>query len=523
MDGKQPHPFSQILALHETRRRQKPFLSDLPRVHINEATRAVAELYERTRNTLEYHDADIVRRMAIERTLKRLLAFGMLGGDVTHAENLLKELIRGGYFPNDEVPEERTYDIARITRRFLIANAVGIPKEIGSLFLSLTAIAIEDAVVVEEREMEQRFIQFSFTVLRDRIPWNERERKDRRHTAMLYAEVWRDILYADERRTIAALVHNAVIGWEDAEQEHEVRELLPQVINTIRASRILLRLPEFMARRRVARSFGPSFIALRDVLRMHPDDIGEVASSPLLFEELLENTIQRRSAQLSRDLRWTALRATLYIFLTKMLIGFSIKAPYEMFVLCSFHVPAFIVNLAIPPLIMLVMALSAPRVSQKIVAKIVDTALLLAFEEGSLEMPRRVPRRTSLRTMFYSVAAVTLTLGILWGVARALAALNFSWLGIGVFVFFMSLVSLFAWRVRKPLRDMGLAGSREGFFAVVAEIIAFPFLAAGRLLSTLLSGFSLFLFMVDVFIETPLKFFLGFVEDWLVFLREKRE
>src|SRR3989338_6138659 len=129
MDGKQPHPFSQILALHETRRRQKPFLSDLPRVHINEATRAVAELYERTRNTLEYHDADLVRRMAIERTLKRLLAFGMLGGDATHAENLLKELIRAGYFPNDEVPEERIHEIVHILRRFLAAHGSGVPSD----------------------------------------------------------------------------------------------------------------------------------------------------------------------------------------------------------------------------------------------------------------------------------------------------------------------------------------------------------------------------------------------------------
>ena len=140
-----------------------------------------------------------------------------------------------------------------------------------------------------------------------------------------------------------------------------------------------------------------------------------------------------------------------------------------------------------------------------------------------LEMPRRAPRRTFLRTVLYTGIAGAVTVAVLWGIARVLTRFDFSWLAIGVFVFFISLISLFAWRVRKPLRDIGLAGSAEGFLPTVGEIVAFPFLATGRMLSALLSGFNLFLFMLDVFIESPLKFFLGFVDDWTMFLREKRE
>lgn len=497
--------------------------ADIPRIHVSEATRAVAELYERGRNTLEYHDADIVRRVAIERVLKRLLAFGMLGGDLRHAEGLVKELVRAGYFPNDTIPEEYVGEVALLLRRFLTAQEAGIPPQLASFFLSLTAIAVEDALTKEEREMERHFVRFAFFALRDRIPWTEAERQEKRHHAMLYAAVWRDVLHADEKRTLAALLRDALPEWEGAGEAQEVAVLLQEACKVIRASQLLLRLPAFVARRKVARAFSPAFIALRDAFAHHPDDIGEVAASPVLFEELLEETVRERASATTRGLRWTALRATLYVFITKMLVGLAVEVPYELFVLSSFHTQAFFVNLLAPPFLMFMVALTTSPPSQRAIGRIVETASLIALEDGMLKAPRRAPARGNARTAAYTFAAIFLTAGIVWGMVKILGMLAFSWAAVAVFIFFISIVSLFAWRVRKPLRDLGLSGTAEGFLPTVGEIMIFPFLAMGRALSHVLGGFSLFLFMLDVFIESPLKLLLGFVEDWIVFLREKRE
>ena len=133
-----------------------------PLIQVSDAVRSVAGFYERTRNTLEYHDADIVRRIAIERALKRLVIFGGDLGRTSQGERLLKELIRGGYFPNDLIPESVVHDVARTLERFGSMQTLGVSQEDERLARSLTATEIEEDVLPEERVTEDHFSPFSF-------------------------------------------------------------------------------------------------------------------------------------------------------------------------------------------------------------------------------------------------------------------------------------------------------------------------------------------------------------------------
>ncbi|MBI4134439.1 MAG: hypothetical protein HY475_03395, partial [Candidatus Terrybacteria bacterium] len=213
---------------------------------------------------------------------------------------------------------------------------------------------------------------------------------------------------------------------------------------------------------------------------------------------------------------------TLYVFFTKMLVGLGIELPYDYFFLAHFAAQPFLINLLFPPALMFLVAFSARPPKAAVADRIVDEALRIAAGTDSLGHARLPRKRGPLRLGLFIIATGLFSGGALTLIVRGLALLGFSPVAMVVFLAFLSLVSVFAWRVRKPLRELAVSGGR-GVLGTMLEIFAFPFLALGRILSDGLASFNVFLFLLDVFIEAPLKFLFAAAEDWIAFLREKRE
>ena len=493
-----------------------------PLLQVSDAVRSVAGFYERTRNTLEYHDADIVRRIAIERALKRLVIFGGDLGRAPQGERLLKELIRGGYFPNDAIPESVMHDVTRTLERFGAMQTLGVSQEDERLARSLTATEIEEDVLPEERVTEDQFAAFAFEVFRDRLPWPEALLQDPRHTTMIYLAIWRSIIKADEPRTIAAVIHQAFPLYRTM-SAREARVTLPEVVRAFRAVRLLLRSPQLSFYRKAIRPYAPSLEALRDAFWHHKNDMSELSRSPILLEEALNQSVQERFENTRKDLYWSALRATMYVFLTKMVVALAIELPLDV-LFKSFLPQTFVINLLGPPFLMAVVAFTAKVPGEKVAVKIVDDAMRIAVETGEFGAPRRrIVVRTKMRSVVLMAAAVIFIAVAFTATAKILSVFHFSLLAGITFVFFVSLVSLFAYRIRRTVRELNIVPVREGFSSIVGDLISFPFLALGKILSEVLEGVNVFLFVLDIFIESPLKSLLSFLEDWLSFLREKRE
>jgi hypothetical protein len=131
-------------------------------------------------------------------------------------------------------------------------------------------------------------------------------------------------------------------------------------------------------------------------------------------------------------------------------------------------------------------------------------------------------RNSSLGAIFGLIYSALFIL-VFGSITSLLYALNFSIFGVVVFFFFLSLVILFAFRVRYNATQLKVEGDNEGFFSHITSYLTLPFLNLGFFLSKGLAKINFFTVILDLLIEVPLKNIIEIFEEWTSFLREKKE
>jgi hypothetical protein len=137
----------------------------------------------------------------------------------------------------------------------------------------------------------------------------------------------------------------------------------------------------------------------------------------------------------------------------------------------------------------------------------------------------RVPKRDisgGLRFAFNLV--YTLAYGASFGLAVwLLLKLDFSWVHIGVFFLFFSAVSYFRFRLIQASRELDVNDRRESIFEIIGDFFYTPFIKLGEWLSARYRRINVITAILDLMIEMPLKTTLRILQEWVGFMRDKRE
>ncbi len=128
-------------------------------IHVDEVASTVAAFYEKIRGVVEWREEHLIRRAAIERNLKRRLLFrnGKTTGKEI-AEPLVLELIRGGHFPNDRIPESKITQVQKILTKYNYvletapAQKEKLKSQLYDWILSIAACEIEETLSPPIRE-----------------------------------------------------------------------------------------------------------------------------------------------------------------------------------------------------------------------------------------------------------------------------------------------------------------------------------------------------------------------------------
>ena len=98
-------------------------------VHVDEVASKVAAFYEKMRGVVDWKEEHLFRKTAVERALKRRILFKRNGEQIAGA--LVYELIRGGHFPNDKIPESKIEEVQKSIDKyiFILNNAPPSKKE----------------------------------------------------------------------------------------------------------------------------------------------------------------------------------------------------------------------------------------------------------------------------------------------------------------------------------------------------------------------------------------------------------
>jgi sorbitol-specific phosphotransferase system component IIBC len=122
---------------------------NIPKIKVSSLVSRLAFFYEKARNAVDYEEEHLLRKIAIARILKRQV---VIEGVVKHAESeemanhLLTELIRGGYLPNNTIPETRISEVASIIEKYIRLKDIVSGEMNSPISLNVDINAVKDLI-----------------------------------------------------------------------------------------------------------------------------------------------------------------------------------------------------------------------------------------------------------------------------------------------------------------------------------------------------------------------------------------
>jgi hypothetical protein len=495
-------------------------------IEVSAPVSTAASLYEKVRNTLDYQEEHLLRRNAILRILKRYL-----GSDVplsSLAGDLLKELVWAKYLPNKSVPISLQTRLAPVIAKyeplFRAADHVGRDREVVFHWL-LDVLATEIETIVAPSEAEEALVAYMYDEMRKRVEWDARlkltdEQKDLR----LYIAVHKTLLKSNPgmlRYRVLTLYYPA---WPGVVNDKLIQELAGNLLTVYKTVEAELNHPLTVRLSRMLRRRAGIFRVLGDVLH-ETGHLDRVVGDPAALDEEVSKALAKRTTHFKTRLRRTVVRAVIFLFITKMFLALLLELPYDLF-LAKEEVPLYplFVNILFHPFFLALIGLTVVLPQKKnrddYVAAI--RALSVGADHPVLHLRVKSDARSSWQTVF-DVLYALLFIGVYGVIAFGLHSIDFHWLSISLFLFFLSLVTFFGIRIRSSTREIVAAEGRSGVIGTIFDILLLPIVRAGSWLSSKVSKINVFIYFFDFIIEAPLKVAIEFIESWLSFVRDKKE
>lgn len=500
-----------------------------PRINLNYLASKMALFYEKLRYSVDYKEEHLLRRSAIERIIKRIILLNRKNPH-TIAETLLHELIRAQYLPNDTIPEDKTHDIAIIINKYLKLYdqlELRYQKERAKTYLKtiweMMAAEIEESLIPPIRE--DALVETLYKIIKPKIDLRNFPASEKERNIQLYLAIHRNIIKSDNTLLTYYLFKFYFPGWRTADEEliNKVAESFPYLIKAINYQ---LKHPLADIFLRKLHNYCSYFIILNDVLAENRHQLKKVLSTPKLLEEEINKACEKRYAQARKKLRRGAVRAVIYIFVTKVLIATAIELPYDMLILNHINYTALGANILFHPLLMAAIILTTRVPKQDNTEKIIQGIKKIVYGE---ELPPLVIKfkksaqlgsATWLTINIFYLLMYTLTFGILIAILKRF---GFNILSGFMFVLFLTLISFFGIRLRLAARELNVLKKKENIISFLFDLVSLPIIRAGRFISLNSKRINVFIFILDFIIETPYKFLVNSFEEITSFIKEKKE
>lgn len=511
----------------ERDRAQKEEFVNQPKFRVTEAISRVAFIYEKIRNAVDYKEEHLLVKNAIIRVLRRRFLPG--SDPVAVAHPLVTELIRGGYLRNDTTPEVILDEVARTLTKYARFLNKAIPslsgrrrEEIFSWCLVMLACELEE--VLSASHHKRAMVEFVYATMLERVDVMSKQVTEDERKVQIYTAVLRSYLQYDEDLTTYELLKFFYPEWREGKEETLNR--VARNVSNIHSS--LTAQIHHPLQERLVRQFkrvNILFIIFSDWLKQSPDPLATL-QHPNQLASAIEEAANEKYKQVKIKLRRASLRSIIYVFITKMLLALLLEIPYDYFFIGHLNYVPITINAVFHPLLLFAIALAVHIPTRENTEKIVEGIKDLVYRyEGKTivyQIRPKIRRNWLLITLFRILYLLTfvITFG---GLIAILVSLHFNWLGMTLFVVFLTVVSFFGLRVRQLAKDLVVIDRRDNFLNVIIDFFTIPIVRAGRWLSVNFAKVNVFVFILDVIIEAPFKIIVDVVEDWFAYIREKRE
>jgi hypothetical protein len=486
------------------------------KIHVSGVAGSLYFAYEQLRNIAEYTEQHLIMRATIERFLKRHMQFAeqpkKLGFE------LVEELTQERYIGNDSVTQ---YTIDRIDAyidyyiKLHLTLHNGIHKvskeETTRWTIQAASVAVEQLLAPTNKT--EAFINFAYAhCLKaiDRLDFENTGEEE--FNIAVYCATHRALIKSDIATTRAYYITANPESARTADEFIRVNRLIDKLFDAPLAIRLS---------RLIGRNGAPLRI-IREVAQA-PDSsfiIQQPAKLTSYLGAVADEQYQKTHSRLVKSI----VRTLIFVFITKAAIGLLIEIPYDIWKHGAVLITPLLVNMLFPPLYMAtaIWAVKKPdQFNTDAIRKQVERILYA----GENEIHYRIPKRdisAGLRLTFRLI--YTLAYAASFGLAVwILLRLDFSLVHIGVFFLFFSAVSFFRFRLIQQSRELDINDRRESVFDIIGDFFYTPFIKLGEWLSARYRKINVLTTILDLLIEMPLKTTLRILQEWVRFMRDKRE
>ena len=501
-------------------------LADVSKIHVDYVASKIATLYEKLRQVIDYQEEHLLRKNTIQRILKRRL---LLSSDPEEiAKPLVFELIRGGYFLNDKIPETKIKSIESILSKyiFLMENLpVGSEKnELAEWLKNLAATEIEERLAPPKAD--SALLEYMVEELLKRLVFQDIDIDQDKKKELIFIACQKSLLKADQ----------SLLSWR------LLKFKLPELTNSPNLD-LLVKLSENLAiikkgieesmsdllvRRiqLIAYRFVPGFLIIRDIVSEDSKEAKQVFEKPDTLEARLKFVYEKRYKSIKKKNRTWGMRWVISILLSKMFLAFLIEIPYDRFA-NKFSFVSLGVNLLIPPLLMFLI-ISSIRVPKEKNKKLVcEQTMDIVYPKEQLEtiVVKKPSEKKGLKNFILRIIFLASSAVVFGGVIYLLLKINFSWVSIAIFLAFFSLIAFSGMRIEASSKQLKTTDreKEEGILDFIADVFFLPFRNAGKWLSGQLQKYNLIILILNLFFEAPLQIFFEFIESWRNFIKTKKE
>jgi hypothetical protein len=521
---------------------------DTPRIKVSSIISKMSFYYEKIRNSVDYKEEHLLRKNAILRILKRqILIQGAIYEfkSVEISKQLLVELIRAGYLPNNSLPETKFEEIGMVIDKYIKLRKYALIKlkndnksrsgkelksyqdlknDLNQWIISLAACDIEERL--GRSVITQMVISNMFEILNElvKLPVNSPYVKDKE--IQLYISIHRSLLKFD-RDMVSFIVFKFYNGnWIEA-GENEIKIIGTNILTLRQAIIDQIDHPLEAKINIIVSKYALFYSILTGVISEDPVSVYDgFKNDPKAFPRQIKKECTDRYKKVKKKLWRAGIRSIIYIFLTKSVFAVILEVPASTFLGEVINPVSLVINIMFPAALLFVVILFTKMPGDANTSKIVEGINELIFIDKQRKEPinlrEPVKSKGLMNTIFGIIYAFMFFLS-LYLIVRALTSINFNWVSIVIFLFFLAFVSFFSFRIRKSVKEMIIVEPKENFFTLIMDFFYTPIVGVGKWMSEKFSRINVFVFILDFIIEAPFKIFVEVAEEWTKYVKERKD
>lgn len=493
------------------------------KISVNPLIAKFATWYEKFRNVMEYREEEVILRNAIARILKRRILMGKESKAI--AEPLIRELVWARYFPDESLSSSLIDDVAkdielhRKLRAHLVKDKVLSEKEATSWMYDLLSSHIEQSL--RNNQEKDVLSNFMFQVMRSNITIvdDSEQTKD----AQVYLAVRKSFAKDD----LAFLRYHLFIQYFGVLTEENFEHIathfkkgydeIQQQLNYPRKDTIY----SYIKKRTAV------FFILEDILHFYQGDREAFVKDEKQLQEAVYTACEMRYNSITKKVRTAIIRSVFFLLVSKVFFAFAIEGTYESMFYGHIIWNSLLLNIAIPPILMIIVGLLIRVPGKANSKKILQYINVVLFNSEPhvgvhLKITKFPPKPQPMQEALFAFAwfmAFVISFGM---VVFVLTKLQFNIVSQGVFVFFLAVVSFLSYRISLASRAYTVE-DKPGALTPIVDFFFMPIVRVGSRLTEGISQINILLYLFDFVIETPFKGLFGFFEQFFFFINAKRE